>query len=77
MYAIRSYYVASQFQNNLYLGLNLNSHFIEYDRTTYLYESNSNAGSLVNEVGFENNLHATGTGRITSYNVCYTKLLRI
>jgi len=57
-----SFNIASQFQNNLYLGLNLNSHFIEYDRTTYLYESNSNAGSLVNEVGFENNLHATGTG---------------
>ncbi len=57
-----SFNIASQFQKNLYLGLNLNSHFIDYDRTTYLYESNSNAGSLVNEVGFENNLHATGTG---------------
>lgn len=57
-----SFNIASQFQKNLYLGLNLNSHFIDYDRTTYLYESNSNVGSLVNEVGFENNLHAVGTG---------------
>lgn len=57
-----SFNIASQFQNNLYLGLNLNSHFIDYDRTTYLYESNANAGSLVNEVGFENNLRAIGTG---------------
>lgn len=57
-----SFNIASQFQENLYLGLNLNSHFIDYDKSTYLYEANSNAGSLVNEVGFENNLHATGTG---------------
>ena len=57
-----SFNIASQFQDNLYLGLNLNSHFIDFDKYTYLYESNSNAGSLVNEVGFENNLHTTGTG---------------
>lgn len=57
-----SFNIASQFQENLYLGLNLNSHFIDYDKSTYLYEANSNPGSLVNEVGFENNLHATGTG---------------
>ena len=57
-----SFNIASQFQDNLYLGLNLNSHFIDFNRYTYLYESNSNVGSLVNEVGFENNLHTTGTG---------------
>jgi len=60
-----SFNIASQFQENLYLGLNLNSHFIDYDRYTYLYEFNSNPSSnaiAVNEVGFENNLHATGTG---------------
>ena len=57
-----SFNIASQFQENLYLGLNLNSHFIDFEKSTYLYEANSNSGSLVNEVGFENNLYTTGTG---------------
>lgn len=51
-----------QYDDNIYLGLNLNSHFINYERSTYLYESNSNIGSLVKEVGFENNLSTIGTG---------------
>lgn len=53
---------ATQYKDNLYLGLNLNSHFIDFDRITYFYESNSNAGSLVNEVGFENILSTIGNG---------------
>ena len=53
---------AMQYEDNLYLGVNLNSHFINYTKSTFLYESNSNAGSLINEVGFENNLNSTGTG---------------
>jgi len=57
-----SFNIASQYQDNLYLGLNLNSHFIYYDQYTFLNETNSNAGSLVNTVGFENRLHVTGTG---------------
>ncbi|MFC4720773.1 OmpP1/FadL family transporter [Geojedonia litorea] len=57
-----SFNAAGQYQDNLYVGLNLNSHFINYERTTYLYESNTNPGSLVNEVGFENNLYTNGTG---------------
>ena len=57
-----SFNVASQYQDNIYLGLNLNSHFMHYDKTTFLHESNSNVGSLVTDVNFENNLHASGTG---------------
>ena len=57
-----SFNVASQFQDNIYLGLNLNSHFMHYDKSTFLYETNSNAGSLVNQVNFDNNLHVSGTG---------------
>lgn len=57
-----SFNAASQFRDNLYLGVNLNSHFINYEKYTYLHETNSNVGSLVNEVGFENNLYTTGTG---------------
>jgi len=53
---------AIQHNDNLYLGINLNSHFINYERSTYLFEENSNLGSLVNEVGFENNLSTIGNG---------------
>ena len=54
--------LAMQYDENIYLGLNLNSHFVNYERSTYLFESNSNIGSLVNEVGFENNLLTFGSG---------------
>ena len=54
--------VATQYKETLFLGVNLNSHIINYDRYTYLYEGNSNTGSLVNEVGFENVLSTNGTG---------------
>lgn len=54
--------LAAQYEDDLYLGLNLNSHFINYNRSTFLYETNANAGSLVTEVGFENNLATTGNG---------------
>ncbi len=54
--------LAAQYQDNLYLGLNLNSHFINYDRSTFLLEENSNVGSLVNEVAFENILSTVGNG---------------
>lgn len=57
-----SFNLATQYQDNLYLGLNLNSHIINYDRSTYFFEGNSNAGSVVNEIGFENNLSTTGSG---------------
>ncbi|MBE9489209.1 MAG: transporter [Bacteroidetes bacterium] len=54
--------LSMQYQENLYLGINLNSHFINYDRSTFLFEENSNVGSLVSEVGFENNLSTIGNG---------------
>lgn len=54
--------VASQYKDNLYLGLNLNSHFINYERTTFLNESNVNPGSIVSNVQFENNLSTIGSG---------------
>lgn len=57
-----SFNLATQYQDNLYLGVNLNSHFLSYDRLTYFFEGNSNVGSIVNEIGFENILSTTGTG---------------
>ena len=53
---------ATQYEDNLYLGLNLNTHFIDYQRTTLLFEENSNAGSLVDYIEFENNLSTRGNG---------------
>ena len=57
-----SFNLATQYKDNLYLGLNLNSHIINYDRSTYFFEGNDNVGSIVNEIGFENILRTTGTG---------------
>lgn len=57
-----SFNFATQFQDNLYLGLNLNSHFLNYDKATSYYEYNENPGSAVNEILFENNLSTHGTG---------------
>lgn len=54
--------LGAQYTDNLYLGLNLNSHFLNYERTTFLYEENANAGSVVTQVGFENNLSTIGRG---------------
>ena len=54
--------LAMQYEDNLFLGVNINSHFINYERSTFLFEENSNLGSLVNEVGFENNLSTIGNG---------------
>lgn len=54
--------VGAQYGDDLYLGLNLNSHFVNYERSTFLYERNNNIGSIVNQVGFENNITTTGSG---------------
>ncbi|WP_299889176.1 OmpP1/FadL family transporter [uncultured Lacinutrix sp.] len=48
--------------DNFYFGLNLNSHFLNYERSTFLFEENDNTGSLVNQVGFENNISVNGSG---------------
>ncbi len=53
---------AAQYTDDFFFGINLNSHIIDYDQSTYLFESNSNNGSTVNRVGFENNLSVVGSG---------------
>lgn len=57
-----SFNASTQFGDNLYFGLNLNSHFINYDKFTDLQESNSNAASLVRDVRFQNSLSTIGSG---------------
>lgn len=53
--------MSGQYGENLYLGLNLNSHFIDFQRSTSLFETNSNGG-LINEIDFRNTLTTTGGG---------------
>lgn len=53
---------ATKYQDFLHLGINLNAHFLNYDRATRLVENNSNVGSETNEIIFSNNLRTTGNG---------------
>ncbi|MFK7782240.1 OmpP1/FadL family transporter [Psychroserpens sp.] len=53
---------ATQYEDKLYLGINLNAHFINYEKFTSLRESNSNTGSLVTNVNFDNSLLTIGNG---------------
>ncbi|WP_347373081.1 transporter [Aequorivita sp. Q41] len=53
---------ATQITDNYFFGINLNTHTISYDQSTYLLENNNNPGSTVNSVGFENNLSVNGAG---------------
>ncbi len=57
-----SFNFASEFKDFLYLGVNLNAHFLNYDRATQLLETNSNSGSVTSEVLFSNNLSTIGDG---------------
>ncbi len=54
--------IATQYTNNYYFGINLNSHIIDYSESKLLFEGNNNNGSLVNSVLFENNLSVLGSG---------------
>lgn len=52
--------------NNLYFGLNLNSHFTDYVQDSNFYESNNNILDLrddgVSSLNFSNSLHTFGSG---------------
>jgi len=53
---------ATQFKDVLYIGVNLNTHSINYFESTLLLESNNNEGSTVTNIAFENNLWVFGNG---------------
>lgn len=53
---------ATQYEDKLYLGVNLNAHFINYERFTGFSEANSNEGSIVTNVNFDNTLITNGNG---------------
>lgn len=52
----------AQVNQSISIGANVNTHSLYYSRSTFLFESNSNTGSVVNNVGFENNLLVQGYG---------------
>ena len=54
--------IAFQYNDNISFGLNLNSHFIELEKSTYLLEDNNNDGSSINLVNFQNQLYTNGEG---------------
>ena len=57
-----SFNIGTQYGENTYFGLNLNSHFLNYERFTSFYETNNDAASVVKEVLFENTLATNGSG---------------
>ena len=64
--------VGLQYSKNIFFGINLNSHFIDYDNYTILNESNNNGepGQLsINQIYFENRLSSFGEGFSAQFGV--------
>lgn len=60
-----SFNMATSYKDKLYIGVNLNSHFTDYYRSSSFYETNNNplgTDHTVNKVSFDNNLYTYGTG---------------
>ncbi len=60
-----SFNAAASYEDKLYLGLNLNSHFVDYNQSTLFYEDNDNAldsNYRVNKIQFNNDLYTYGSG---------------
>jgi len=60
-----SFNIGTQYMDWLYLGLNLNSHFINFDKFTEISEIHSNASNdpdLTSEIYFGNTLSTNGDG---------------
>ncbi|WP_310992460.1 OmpP1/FadL family transporter [Aequorivita marina] len=53
---------ATQVTDKYYFGVNLNTHTINFDQSSFFLEGNSNPGSSVRKVGYENNLKVNGAG---------------
>lgn len=56
-----SFNAATSYKDKLYLGINLNSHFTDYKKTSVFYESNKNSIGLRN-LTFSNELYTYGSG---------------
>jgi len=56
-----SFNAATSYKDKFYLGINLNSHFTDYKKTSVFYESNKNSTGLRN-LTFSNELYTYGSG---------------
>ena len=54
--------IAAQVTNDFYFGVNVNTHSIDFRQSDYFVENNNNSGSMINRIGFENNLAVYGAG---------------
>jgi hypothetical protein len=54
--------VAAQVKDDFYFGINLNTHSINFRQSDYFVENIYTPGSMVNRIGFENNLAVYGAG---------------
>lgn len=54
--------LGAQYKDFLSLGLNLNTHFLSFDRSTLTTERNNNVGSLIRRIEFQDNLLTRGSG---------------
>ena len=57
-----SFTISTQYKDNLYLGMNINSYNSEFKRTDYLRENNYGVGSDFIETKFENELSTLADG---------------
>lgn len=53
---------SAQYDERLNVGLNVNAHFLNYERVRIFDESNSNPNSVVSDVSFDNAMFTTGSG---------------
>ncbi|NER17727.1 OmpP1/FadL family transporter [Spongiivirga citrea] len=53
---------ATQYKENLYLGINLNSHVLDYEKIRRVSEINFDEASTVKEVTYEDSVFTSGTG---------------
>lgn len=60
-----SFNMATSYKDRVYFGFNLNSHFTDFTKSSYFYESNNNPLDInyeVKNLNFTNNLHTYGGG---------------
>ena len=60
-----SFNAATSYRDKLYIGLNLNSHFTDYRKSSRFYEDNDNAldaNYKIKRLSFDNELYTYGTG---------------
>ena len=57
-----SFTISTQYKNSLYIGVNLNSHNVNYNETMDLYESNYSSNSSIEAIRFNNQLISQASG---------------